>query len=135
MSLCGLQELFQPEENFNNDDGTEESSVEYSVYPQAGICTAGHFQAKGLMTSFAPLVRELNGWVRRNSQVQANNLGSDDSDRPESDEAEDVSVLMPIVGLGCQGYNSTINTGAWWTASRCPTWSDHCCTCRPVCTE
>lgn len=59
-----------------------------TVYPQAGLRSAGHFQALGLMNSFYPFIERLNVLLRH--------------DGPDA--------RFPIQGVACQGYNSVMHS-------------------------
>jgi hypothetical protein len=102
MDLYKLDELFLSDDLFGDSNPSGKSTT-YSVYPQAGLVTAGHFQADGLVSAFWPLLEKLNSAV----QLQA----EDDSD----DMADDDQLMAPIVGAGCQGYNALMHV----TRGRC----------------
>jgi hypothetical protein len=99
MNLRHLNMLFDEdgmEEDFEDlDDDMEPSAVKYYVYPQAGLVTAGHFQANGLMTNFQKRVNILNSSIR------------DELDAEQIDE--EASQRVPIRGIGCQGYNAVMH--------------------------
>jgi hypothetical protein len=65
--------------------GPQQATV--TVYPQAGLRSAGHFQASGLMTSFYPFIEKISEFVREG---------------PDS--------TFPIKGIACQGYNSVMHS-------------------------
>jgi hypothetical protein len=64
--------------------GPQNPSV--TVYPQAGLRSAGHFQASGLMNSFYPFIERINELLR---------------DGPDA--------RFPVQGVACQGYNSVMH--------------------------
>ena len=78
--------------------GDEEVVVPYHVYPQAGLVTAGHFQAQGLITPFYPLIDKLNASLRQQ--------------RGEDDEGDEMmhSTISPVIGIASQGYNAIIHS-------------------------
>lgn len=97
MDLRHLDQLFLSDDSFAN-------STSFNVYPQAGLVTAGHFQADGLMSAFNPLLRKLNSHLQLNA----------DPDDDDIFSAQD-SLPPPIIGLGCQGYNAVMHA----TRGRC----------------
>lgn len=58
-----------------------------TVYPQAGLRSAGHFQASGLMSGFYPRIEAMNQVLR-----------------------EGPDARFPIQGVACQGYNSAMHS-------------------------
>jgi hypothetical protein len=61
MDLRGVTDLFTrqlDEEDYYLDDDV--AHVDVYTYPQAGLKVAGHFQANGLMRSFAPFLQDIN---------------------------------------------------------------------------
>lgn len=97
MDLRHLDDLFVSGDLFSD-------STSYNVYPQAGLVTAGHFQADGLMAAFLPLLNNLN------EDIQLH-------DNPDEDDPLAVrdSLSPPIIGMGCQGYNALMHA----TRGRC----------------
>lgn len=99
VNLGKIHELFG--DNFGGDHteyehgipGLANSSVR--LYPQAGLRSAGHFQATGLMKNFYPHVEALNRRLRQQAD------GEDDDDR---------LGRCPIFGVGCQGYNAVMHS-------------------------
>ena len=86
VNLGSIHELFKP--NLSDDTlylhgqpGPTKPKVH--VYPQAGLRSAGHFQASGLMSSFYPFIERTNEMLRK-----------------------DPEVLFPIEGVACQGYKA-----------------------------
>lgn len=58
-----LQNLFIRDIGELDYDGSEDSSevmIPFTFYPQAGLCTVGHFQAKGLIAACYPIVARIN---------------------------------------------------------------------------
>lgn len=102
MNLRHLDEIFLPEDLFGDFDPTGQSTS-YNVYPQAGLVTAGHFQADGLISAFLPLLHQLNTQV----ELQGDAMIEDD---PLS-----TTQPHPILGIGCQGYNAVMHV----TRGRC----------------
>lgn len=88
--LNGVRELFTTPNNIEDFDyawpGPQQSTV--NIYPQAGLRSAGHFQASGLMTGFYSEIEEINRDLRQ--------------DNPESPH-------YPIIGVACQGYNAVMH--------------------------
>ena len=97
MDLCHLDHLFLSDNLLNNFD-SDAVSPSLDIYPQAGLITAGHFQADGLMPAFIPLLHKLN------SDIQ---LDANDSDVVDPFSPQD--SLPPIIGVGCQGYNAIMH--------------------------
>ena len=90
VNLGSIHELFKT----NHSDDTfylhgrpGPTKPKVHVYPQAGLRSAGHFQASGLMTSFYPLIERTNEMLR---------------EFPED--------LFPIEGVACQGYNTIMHS-------------------------
>lgn len=98
VNLRNLDDLFHSEEFI----GDMEGKTSYYVYPLAGLVTAGHFQAKGLISAFRPLLQKLNEMVK----VEAT---EDDSRSMDGNNAN------PIIGVGCQAYNALTHA----TRGRC----------------
>ena len=63
MDLCHLDHLFLSDNLLNNFD-SDAVSPSFDIYPQAGLITAGHFQADGLMPAFIPLLHKLRHSTR-----------------------------------------------------------------------
>lgn len=74
------------------DDEDDITPTQYFVYPQAGLVTAGHFQANSLFNSFQPLLNQLNDDLRQELDVP-------DHHSPPA-----------IVGISCQGYNAVMHS-------------------------
>ena len=104
MDLRHLDHLFLSDDLVNDFD-SDAVSPSFDVYPQAGLVTAGHFQADGLMPAFIPLLHKLNSDI----QLDANDLDVDDPFGPQD------SLPPPIIGVGCQGYNAVMHA----TRGRC----------------
>ena len=94
MDLRHLDQLFLP------DDELFSSSPSFTVYPQGGLVTAGHFQADGLLCAFTPHIAKLNSDIQAQANVHF----------PMQD-----LLYPPIVGMGCQGYNAVMHA----TRGRC----------------
>jgi hypothetical protein len=90
MDLCQLHQLFDD----NETDDELGKCVRYHAYPQAGLVTAGHVQANGIVSKFQTRVSKLNEKIRMEKE----------SDR-EEDEEEDHDVPNAIEGIAFQGYN------------------------------
>ena len=69
--------------------GSQKSSI--TVYPQAGLRSAGHFQASSLMANFYPHIESLNHVLR-------------------DDDNNNGQARFPIFGVACQGYNSVMHS-------------------------
>ena len=78
MDLCHLDHLFLSDNLLNNFD-SDAVSPSLDIYPQAGLITAGHFQADGLMPAFIPLLHKLNSDI----QLNANDSDVDDPFSPQ----------------------------------------------------
>jgi hypothetical protein len=99
MQLSTMSNLFATNDDNNYMDGVPgPDTSEFSVYPQAGMRTAGHFQAKGLMTAFYPRVEAINTRL-----VLARD---DEDDIPE----EEQSSHPPVTGIASQGYNAVMHS-------------------------
>jgi hypothetical protein len=100
MDLRHLNVLFHEdriEDDYEDlDDGIELSPVKYYVYPQAGLVTAGHFQANGLMTNFQKRVNILNS--RIHEELDAEHI-------VDAEQSQGVAIR----GIGCQGYNAVMH--------------------------
>jgi len=83
---------------------SEDSATPLTVFPQAGLVTAGHIQAEGLVNSYLPLIQRLNSKVK--VQDGDDNMNEDDLDG---------TTHAPIVGIACQAYNAVIHN----TRGRC----------------
>ncbi|KAF8627876.1 hypothetical protein AX14_011298, partial [Amanita brunnescens Koide BX004] len=68
MNLRNLDQLFISDDLFGDFDPSDGPTT-FHVYPQAGLVTAGHFQADGLPSAFAPLLHTLNLDVKLQDQV------------------------------------------------------------------
>jgi hypothetical protein len=104
MELSRISELFTPDLEETYLDGVPGcESPEVYVYPQAGLRTAGHFQAKGLMTRFYPRVEKIN---QRLIEARREEMEGDE----DEDEDIDYSDRHPITGIASQGYNSVMHS-------------------------
>jgi len=70
----------------------------YSAYPQAGLVTAGHIQAKSLVSDFYPLIESINVDILRA--------------RGEDFEEELLAEAprWPVYGISCQIYNAVMHS-------------------------
>jgi hypothetical protein len=91
-NISSVNELFRPQ--YNDDTiypqglpGPHNPSI--YVYPQAGLRSAGHFQASGLISSFYPHIEDLNQRLRDNLNPHGG---------------------TPIMGIASQGYNSVMHS-------------------------
>jgi hypothetical protein len=92
LDLRGLSDMFISDDDLFGDD-----IPVYHVYPQAGLRTAGHFQAHGLMGACRDLVKKLNCKLSRSNDNQM-------------DENQDF-IRKPIVqGISSQGYNAVMHS-------------------------
>lgn len=77
--------------------------TDYTVYPQAGLRTAGHFQAKGLIQPCYKLLQGINDAL----------MGSDDnsvSGSSQDDHGDNTDSPEPAVfGISSQGYNAVMH--------------------------
>jgi hypothetical protein len=100
LDLSRIQELFSPD--FDDDDflggvpGCVSPSV--SVYPQAGLRTAGHYQVDGLMTKFYPMIEQVNRPIVVERREE------------DGDDEVDPSPHSPITGISSQGYNAVMHS-------------------------
>lgn len=96
-----LHTLFVNEEDDLDMAEEHPRHTPFTVYPQAGLKTAGHFQAKGLMTPCYKLVDRVNQALA----AQANN--DDDDDNVDMDWQP---IDRPaICGIASQGYNNVMH--------------------------
>jgi hypothetical protein len=77
------------------------SVIDFTVYPQAGLRTVGHFQAKGLISGCYPLIRRIN---RRLANLDSDNIN--DWDDENNEELLDTPVIRAIAS---QGYNAMMH--------------------------
>jgi hypothetical protein len=100
MNLRHLGALFE-DASFDDSyddlfDDIQQSPVKYYVYPQAGLVTAGHFQANGLLSNFQKRLNQLNARILTDNH-------------PQQDANADTYQPVPITGIGCQGYNALMH--------------------------
>jgi len=77
--------------------GPSVTESSYFVYPQAGLMTAGHLQAKLLVSEFYPLLECINTHI-----LSIQRKGSDDKLLVEAPK-------WPVYGVLCQIYNVVIH--------------------------
>jgi hypothetical protein len=100
MNLYYVSSLFK--DGFFDDsydelfDDIQASSVKYYVYFQAGFIIAKHFQANRLVSNFQKQPNQLNARILLDYH-------------PKQDSNTDTHQLVPIIGIGCQGYNVLIH--------------------------
>jgi hypothetical protein len=99
-----LVDLLQTKNLFTNDVDElfdeDPCSIEFTVYPQAGLKTAGHFQAKGLVAGCYPFINRVNRLLNQTS--------SDDSN--DEDDEYDNNIGRPVIhGIASQGYNALMH--------------------------
>lgn len=98
IDLQDIASLFHPTDTDDLfDEDLQHPQIQYTVYPQAGLVTAGHFQANGLITAFHPHLQQLN-----NSLISHQDIDDDSTDNDISDS--------PIIGVACQAYNAIMHT-------------------------
>jgi hypothetical protein len=98
IDLRQLHQLFEEadaEEEFEHVEERQKHQ-KYYAYPQAGLVTAGHVQANGLISKFRTRVKKLNDRIRTEREVE---LGED------LDEVE----LPAVEGIAFQGYNAVMH--------------------------
>lgn len=121
-----LEQLFTSSINSANGehDQPQTPNIPFTFYPQAGLRTVGHFQAKGLMAPCYSLVSQLNkdilasGRRRRRSAHNAEDSDSD-SNHSASDEGSESDMSVDdemanssqrkrkiIHPISSQGYNA-----------------------------
>ena len=93
VDLCNLRALFPSNDEYDDlfDEEAQFPTTKYYVYPQAGLVTAGHFQADSLVHAFRPLLEDLNNEIM------------------EHVDMEDIGTSKPIVGVACQAYNAVMH--------------------------
>jgi hypothetical protein len=92
-----LQSLFLNEDDELFDE--DPAYTEYTVYPQAGLKSVGHFQAKGLMSPCYKLLQHVN---RRLT------IGRDNDSDMSVDGWED-TIRPAVCGIASQGYNAVMH--------------------------
>jgi hypothetical protein len=92
-----LQSLFLKEDDELFDE--DPAYTEYTVYPQAGLRSVGHFQAKGLMSPCYNLLHLVNRRLTdgRDNDSDMSVDGWEDNNRPV------------ICGIASQGYNAIMH--------------------------
>lgn len=80
-----------------------------SIYPQAGLRSAGHFQADGLMDNFYPRIETINQLLRED-WVDSDDDDDSDHNMHLNDNEPHTCPRFPIFGVASQGYNSVIHT-------------------------
>jgi hypothetical protein len=102
MNLSQVHELFSEELEDRFPDGVP-GVVNGSVwvYPQAGLRTAGHFQAEGVMTWFYPHIEKIN---HRIVQMRI--------DKGSNEDQEEMEAMPhpPITVIASQGYNAVMHS-------------------------
>jgi hypothetical protein len=101
-----LVDLTRTKNLFTNDIDElfdeEPCSVDFTVYPQAGLKTVGHFQAKGLIAGCYPLIQRINRRLEQASE--------DDLDTQVDDDADEELRNAPVIqGITSQGYNALMH--------------------------
>ncbi|KAF8666943.1 hypothetical protein AX14_006410 [Amanita brunnescens Koide BX004] len=99
MNLRNLDQLFISDDLFGDFDPSHGPTT-FHVYPQAGLVTAGHFQADGLPSAFAPLLHTLNSDVQLHDDISM-------EDDPLAISQD--SLPPPILAVCCQGYNALMH--------------------------
>jgi hypothetical protein len=95
VDLRSLDEVFVIDDDMGMDmDMDSTSETTFMVYPQAGLVTAGHFQAKGLMQPFHRLLKQFNHQLMDGCEDRDWDL-----DRNQ----------YAVVGLSSQGYNAIMH--------------------------
>lgn len=97
-----LVDLLRTKNLFTNDIDElfedEPCSIDFTVYPQAGLKSVGHFQAKGLVAGCYPFIKRVN---RLLEQALDN-----DNDRQLDDDDNELLNRPVIQGIASQGYNA-----------------------------
>jgi hypothetical protein len=102
MDLRRLHELFEAEEDDLFEIVDDMGSVNYTVYPQAGLRTVGHYQADGLPTKLRPHLRQVNTAVGIQLDTE--------SDNSYDEEELERSPHQPVTGIASQGYNAVMHS-------------------------
>jgi hypothetical protein len=99
MNLTHVKELFdssqEDDDHLEWDDDDER--IDAYVYPQAGLKTAGHYQANGLMRPFKRFLKEVNQSLR-------------DPDGSEDGRRTPAGTRQVVYGIGSQGYNGVMHS-------------------------
>lgn len=105
LELRQLHQLFDDVETDDELGNSDEKGkgVRYQAYPQAGLVTAGHVQANGLIPKFHARVTNLNQRIRKEME---------EAEEEEEDLEQDVmlSCAQAIEGIAFQGYNAVIHS-------------------------
>jgi hypothetical protein len=100
-----LVDLLRTRNLFTNDVDElldeEPSSIDFTVYPQAGLRTVGHFQAKGLISGCYPLIRRINRRIT--------NLTPDNMDIWDDEHNDNIADTPVIHAIASQGYNAMMH--------------------------
>jgi hypothetical protein len=101
------------------EDDQDPPSSDFSVYPQAGLKSAGHFQAKNLIAGCYPIIRRINRYLNRHrphhrpshDSSDSDDMQVDDDNNNNSDNNNDHYILnRPVVqGIASQGYNALMH--------------------------
>ena len=103
-----LVDLQQTKKLFTNDIDElfeeEPCTTDFTVYPQAGLKSVGHFQAKGLVAGCYPLIKRINKLLEQPFRDDDDGPLDDDDD---DDDDDDELVNRPVIqGIASQGYNA-----------------------------
>lgn len=96
-----LIDLLRTRNLFTNDVDElvdDPCDVDFTVYPQSGLRTVGHFQAKGLISGCYPLLKRINALLRHRD----GNYHDDE----DNDDYLDTPAIHPIAS---QGYNAMMH--------------------------
>lgn len=98
LNLTNVKELFDPSQDDSEGDYWEDDNLTNTyVYPQAGLKTAGHYQANSIMRSFKRFLAKVNVSLQ-NEDIGVH--GNIEADR-----------RAPIVsGVASQGYNAVMHS-------------------------
>ena len=93
-----LYTLFEPDIHLDYARaGPSQPESSYFAYPQAGLVTAGHLQAKSLVSDFYPLLEHINTGI----------LGAEGEGA--ADELLVEAPKWPVYGVSCQIYNAVMH--------------------------
>jgi len=99
LNLTTVKELFEPAvyEDEGLDWDNDEQHPDTYVYPQAGLKTAGHYQANGIMLPFKRFIGEVNNSLHHINQSDDHNESPERSRRI-------------VNGIASQGYNGVMHS-------------------------
>jgi hypothetical protein len=113
VDLSHIQTLFKPnpdldkvqEDDESYSDYVDEDLVRVDAYPLGFLKTAGNIQATGVPNCFYPILKTINGSVRKNHQNHDNALGGGDEMDVDNDEDYAPSFQSVVRPVSSQFYS------------------------------